>query len=108
MNIVGLALVDADLKARMEGWAAITGGSFFDAQDPEGLSAGIAAALQAPFAVYDKAGEKVAAGVVGGPSLPLPPGTYRVEVLSDPPIVFDDVRIGPGEGVELTVGDAGP
>ena len=47
----------------------------------------------------------MAAGVVGGPSLPLPPGTYGVEVLSDPPTVFDDVRIGPGEGFELTVGD---
>ncbi len=33
INIVGLALDDEELKASMEGWAELGGGTFFDAQD---------------------------------------------------------------------------
>ena len=54
INIVGFALEDPALKADMESWAAAGGGVFFDAQDQESLLAGIAAALRAPFRVYDR------------------------------------------------------
>ena len=33
----------------------------------------------------------------------LPPGTYRVEVLTDPPIVIDPVEIAPGASRNLEV-----
>jgi hypothetical protein len=88
VNIVGFALEDPALKAEMASWAAAGGGTFFDAQDQDALLAGVTAALLAPFRVYDQDGALAAVGVVGGPEVELPPGIYRVEVLSDPPAAF--------------------
>ncbi len=105
INIVGLALDDEELKASMEGWAELGGGTFFDAQDPDSLAAGIAAALRAPFRVYDEAGAIVASGIIGGPAVKVPTGVYRVEVLSDPIRVFEDVDLDPGETADLSLAD---
>ena len=103
LNIVGFALEDEALKSDMESWAAAGGGVFFDAQDQDSLLAGIAAALQAPFRVYDSDSVLVRSGVVGGAGVDLPVGTYRVEVLSEPPVTFEAVAVAPGEGVRLEV-----
>jgi hypothetical protein len=101
---VGLALDDEELKERMARWAAVGGGVFFDAQDQAGLSAGMAAALRAPFRVFDDGGEQVGQGIVGDAPVTVEPGTYRVEVLSEPPIVMEDLEVPPASGVQLTVG----
>ena len=85
VNIVGFAIDDADLKAQLEHWAEVGHGQAFDAQGSSELAAGIATALRAPFQVYDEAdGQLVGSGVVGGDPVQVPPGTYRVEVLTDP------------------------
>ena len=34
---------------------------------------------------------------------PLPPGTYKVEVLSDPPVTWDAVVVTTGEPLTLTL-----
>jgi Mg-chelatase subunit ChlD len=107
VNIVGLALDDEGLKEQMASWADAGGGTFVDAQDQAGLSAGIAAALQAPFRVYDAKGALVGDGIVGDAAVTVQPGTYRVEVLSEPPIVIEDVVVAPGSGAKLTVGGEG-
>lgn len=105
VNIVGFALDDEVLKARMASWAEAGGGVFFDAQDQTGLSAAIGAILRAPFRVYDEEGALVGEGVVGDTPVTLPMGTYRVEVLADPEVItFEDVRVGTGEAVRLEVG----
>lgn len=104
LDIVGFALDDPELKASMEEWAAIGGGVFFDAQDEETLLEGMAEALQAPFRVYDESGGLVARGRVGGPIVRVPGyAVYRVEVLSDPPIVYEDVALGPGDSAEFLI-----
>jgi hypothetical protein len=103
LNIVGFALDDDALKADMESWATAGGGVFFDAQDEEGLLAGIAAALRAPYRIHDLDGALVASGVVGGAPVALPTGTYRVEVLTDPPLTIDAVEMAPGGEVTLEV-----
>jgi hypothetical protein len=107
VNIVGLALDDEGLKGQMASWADAGGGTFVDAQDQAGLSAGIAAALRAPFRVYDAKGALVGDGIVGDAAVTVQPGTYRVEVLSEPPIVIEDVVVAPGSGAQLTVGGEG-
>jgi hypothetical protein len=38
---------------------------------------------------------------VGGGAIELDPGTYRVEVLSDPPFAFEEVVVGGGESIVL-------
>jgi hypothetical protein len=105
VNIVGFALDDEALKARMAGWADIGGGVFLDAQDQAGLSAGIAAALRAPFRIIDADGTLVGEGLVGDAPVTVQPGTYRVEVLSEPPAVFEQVEVASGSGAQLTVGE---
>ena len=51
------------------------------------LGDAIRAAVSAPFEVFDASGASVATGTVGGAAVKLPPGTYRVVVLSDPEVI---------------------
>ena len=69
------------------------------------LETAIAAVLQAPYRVYDEAGTVVATGVVGGAPVQVPTGIFRVEVLSEPPVVWDGIDLIPGEQAELTLGE---
>jgi hypothetical protein len=101
LDVVGFALDDEALKARMAGWAAAGGGTYVDAGGADELVDALSAALGVPFRVYGPGGEVSAGGTVGADPLPLDPGTYRVEVLSDPPVEFDEVVVGGGESVTL-------
>jgi hypothetical protein len=105
INIVGFAIDDAGLQEQLAGWAELGGGQSFTADDAASLTQGIAAALSAPFRVLDETGEEVASGIVGGDAVTLPPGSYTVEVLTDPVRVFEDVVIRPGMSRRLEVGD---
>jgi hypothetical protein len=59
--------------------------------------------------VLDTAGVEVATGVVGGDPVSVPPGTYTVEVLTDPVRVLEEVVIQPGVSrrLELAAPDTG-
>jgi hypothetical protein len=104
VNIVGFDIDDAGLKEQLRAWAEAGGGQAFDADSPDALADGLAQSLAAPFRVLDPAGAVVGTGVVGdGQEIILAPGTYRVEVLTDPPIVIDPVEIAPGAGKVLEV-----
>jgi len=101
VNIVGFALEDEALKETMRAWARAGGGTYFDATDAASLAGAVATAVGAPFRIVGPTGELVAGGTVGADPVAVPPGTYRVEVLVDPPAVFADVVVGSGEAVEL-------
>lgn len=107
VNIVGFALEDEALKGTMADWASDGGGTYFDAAGAENLAESIAAAVNAPYRVYDPAGKVVAGGTVGGGAVALDPGAYRVEVLVEPPVVFREVMVGSGDRVQLTLPAAG-
>lgn len=89
LNIVGFALNDEDLDRAFESWAVLGGGRYFTAGDAAGLSAALDDALRTPFIVYDRAGSRVADGVVDGAPVLLPAGRYRVVIGSAPPRVVD-------------------
>ena len=103
LNIVGFALDDDDVKAEMAAWAEAGGGVFLDAADAKGLTRTIRAALQAPYQVFGEDGELVATGTVGSTGVQLDPGLYRVEVLTDPPAVFDRVELASADEVRLSL-----
>jgi von Willebrand factor type A domain len=103
VNIVGFAVDDEGLKKQFEEWARIGGGRFFDAAGADDLGEAIAAALQPPFEVRDPAGAVIASGVVDGDAVRVPPGTYTVEVRSDPPRDFPDAVVGNGEELEMSL-----
>ena len=108
VNIVGFDIDDEDLRAQIARWAEAGNGQAFDANGADQLETSIAAALAAPFRVLDAAGAVVATGVVGGEPVPLPPGTYRVEVLTDPIIVREGVEVPAETSVSLSVDPPAP
>jgi len=99
---VGLGLSKED-RTRIRRLATLGGGGYFDAKGAGQLEDAIGAAVSAPFEVRDATGELVGRGVVNGPSLELPPGTYQVTVLTDPPYVFEAVVLESGSGASLTL-----
>ncbi|MFV2062479.1 MAG: VWA domain-containing protein [Chloroflexota bacterium] len=103
LNIVGFALDDEELKLRMAAWAEAGDGTYFDAAGADELATAMATALSAPFRVYGPDGEIFEGGTVGGDPILIDPGTYRVEVLADPPFEFDEVVVGAGESIELVL-----
>jgi hypothetical protein len=108
INIVGFDIDDQGLKRQLERWAEMGNGQSFDADSADELASGIAEALAAPFRVFDEDGAEVATGTVGGPEVQLPPGSYRVEVLTDPVIVMEDVAIVAGEGRDIELEPPSP
>ena len=92
LNIVGFALDDEALKAQMADWAEAGNGSYFDASGAEELVDAIVRAVSAPYRVYARdVEEPVATGTVGDGSVSLEPGAYRVEILTDPVVEFEDL-----------------
>jgi len=104
LDIVGFALEDEALKSEMAGWAVAGGGAYYDATDAAELARSVAVAVSAPFRVYGSDAEPLAAGTVGGEAVELDPGSYRVEVLTEPPVLFDGVELGNGASVTLELG----
>ena len=102
VNVVGLGLSKQD-RRRIRRLATLGGGSYFDAQGAGQLEDAIGAAVSAPFEVRDATGTVVARGIVNGPALELPPGTYRVTVLTDPPHEFQEVVLGSADSATLTL-----
>ncbi|MFV2064399.1 MAG: hypothetical protein ACC726_12955, partial [Chloroflexota bacterium] len=88
---------------QMASWAEAGGGRYFDASSAAELAASIATAVSAPFRVYGPDDALVASGIVGGGPVELAVGAYRVEVLVDPPVEFDDVVVKGGESATLMI-----
>ncbi len=93
LNIVGFAIDDIELEAQFEAWAELGGGRYLGASDQGGLSEAIEQALRASYTVYDRGGNEVASGEVGGEAVELERGNYRVIVNSMPIQVFDQVIV---------------
>lgn len=105
VNVVGLGLDKADRK-RIRRLATLGGGAYLDAQGAAQLEDAIGAAMSAPYEVRDATGSIVARGIVNGRPLELPPGTYRVTVLTDPPHEFEAVVLGSADSTTLTLPSA--
>jgi Mg-chelatase subunit ChlD len=102
VNVVGIGLSKED-RQRIRRLARAGGGSYFDAKGAGQLDDAIRSAVSAPFEVRDGAGAIVARGIVNGTPLELPPGTYRVTVLTDPPYEFEAVVLESGSDATLTL-----
>ena len=103
LNIVGFAIDDAELAAQFESWADLGGGRYFSADDATDLSGAIEQSLQITYVVYDRRGEEVATGVVGGNPIALERGEYRVVVYTNPKQSFDRVSVQGEDSVGLEI-----
>jgi hypothetical protein len=80
VNIVGFAIDELMLRENFASWAALGGGQYIDARNAAELSAGLSSAIERPFEVFGADGNKVAAGLVNGMAVELPPGDYSLQV----------------------------
>ena len=101
LNIVGFAIDDAELAAQFGTWAELGGGRYFSANNADDLSAAIEKALRISYTVYDRGGNEVASGVVGGEPVELQRGNYRVVVHSSPKQNFDQVTLQGEDSIML-------
>lgn len=62
-------------------------GTFFQAEDAEGLTSALADAVKVTYSVYDENGKQIFSKPLSLESTELMSGTYRVEVALDPPLV---------------------
>jgi hypothetical protein len=100
LNIIGLDL-DRKTRRAIARLAEAGGGTYLDAQDADELASAITRAVGAPFLVLDVDGVVVGSATVGGDAVSVPPGTYRVEVRTDPPVTWDPVAVETGQALAL-------
>ena len=81
VNIVGLAIDDAQLAATFKHWADAGSGAYFDAQGAAALNDAMAKAMRPSFEVVDAQGVVVAEGLAGGEPVRVVPGTYTVRLV---------------------------
>ena len=107
VHLIGYALgEDQEARDALAAWAALGGGLYLEAPDRASLAQALETATTAPYLVFDKEDVLVAQGVVGDAGVEIDAGVYRVEVLSDPPMTFDDVVLEAGAALELPLGAA--
>lgn len=95
VNIVGFAIDELMLQETFAEWARLGHGRYFNAGDGDELAASLRQSVETPFSVLDPRGRVVASGIVNGPAVAVDPGTWRVELPSDPARSADGVEIEP-------------
>lgn len=98
-HVVGYAVDDPAIAGQLACIAQVTGGTYLPAGSAEELVAALREAVTVEYAVYDRDGVEVARGVVDGPAITVPAGTYRVEVLTRTPLAAEGVLV---RGDQLT------
>ena len=80
VNIVGLAIDDAQLAATFRHWADAGSGSYFDAQGAQALNDAMAKAMRPGFEIVNAQGAVVSEGLAGGEPVRVVPGNYTVRL----------------------------
>jgi len=113
INVVGFDIGEMPgAREQLMEIARATGGTYYDAQSSEELRMALRLSDQITYVIYNQEGEKVATGVIGGPSEPgkevLKPGVYRV-VLNTSPTTELNITIEPGQTtqIELALSNGG-
>jgi hypothetical protein len=92
VSIVGFAIDDAALRRTFAHWAQAGDGTYVDAEDGAALARALRTSFAPRFEV--RAGdEPIATGIVDGAPLEVPPGSYTVRVLTQPPKDLPNVAI---------------
>ncbi|HEY7640547.1 MAG TPA: VWA domain-containing protein [Steroidobacteraceae bacterium] len=80
VNIVGLAIDDANLAATFRHWADAGNGMYFDTQGAAALNDAMAKAMRPSFEIVDAQGAVVGEGLAGGEPVRVIPGNYTVRL----------------------------
>lgn len=77
VNVVGFAVDEHAVVRDFQRWAAAGGGSYLSAPDGDSLGRSLRQAIATRYSV-ERDGKVVAHGLVGGPQVKLPVGSYRL------------------------------
>jgi phage baseplate assembly protein gpV len=80
VNIVGLAIDDANLAATFRHWADAGNGMYFDTQGAAALNDAMAKAMRPSFEIVNAQGAVVGEGLAGGDPVRVMPGNYTVRL----------------------------
>lgn len=93
VNIVGFAIDELMLRETFQEWARLGGGRYFDAANAQQLHGSLRQSTQVSYEIIDNEDKLIGAGVVGGPPIKLPPGSYRLRVLDATARVYENIEI---------------
>lgn len=99
LNIIGFDFDADDVDAAREqfrSWAELGGGQYFDATSAAELAGALQSSVTLPYEVLNADGNLIARGTVNGSGIDLDGGVYTVRVLSEEPVVFNDVSVDGG------------
>jgi von Willebrand factor type A domain len=80
VNIVGLAIDDANLAATFRHWADAGNGMYFDTQGAAALNDAMAKAMRPSFEIVNAQGAVMGEGLAGGEPVRVIPGNYTVRL----------------------------
>ena len=103
VNIVGFAIDELMLQETFAEWARLGRGRYFNAGDGDELAASLRESVEVPYSVLDADGRVVASGIVNGPAIVVDPGSWRVELPSDPARSADGVEVEPETETRLAL-----
>jgi Ca-activated chloride channel family protein len=83
--------------------ADATHGTYYDAQSSEQLRTALQSIITVRYQVFDAQGAKAFDGVLGELGPQLPSGSYRIVLLSNPPLVLENVVVQSGETTKIQV-----
>ena len=81
LNIIGFA-VDPELAEKLESWAALGNGSYYQADDADQLETALLNLYPQRYRITDMEDNLIASGLTNGIPVELPPGFYTVEILN--------------------------
>ncbi len=96
VNIVGFDIKEAASRQKLETIAQSTGGKYLDAKDSQQLLGSLQQALKIEYAVLDENGGVVASGTVGGETVRIKDGRYKLRVMLEPEPIEITIAVKPG------------
>ena len=104
IDVVGFDVAGQDGTAdKLREIANATHGTYYDAQSSEQLRTALQSIIRVRYQVFDAQGAKVFDGVLGEAGPQVPPGSYRIVLLSNPPLVLENVVVQSGETTKIQV-----
>jgi len=104
IDVVGFDVAGQDGTAdELRKISDATHGTYYAAQSSEQLRTALQSIIRVRYQVFDAQGVKVFDGVLGEAGPQLPPGSYRVVLLSNPPLVMENVVVQSGETTKIQV-----
>ena len=104
IDVVGFDVAGQNGTAdKLRDIANATHGTYYDAQSSEQLRTALQSIIRVRYQVFDAQGGMVFDGVLGEAGPQLPPGSYRIVLLSNPPLVLENVIVQSGETTKIQV-----